>query len=307
MTRNQRCARREMGAYLLACMLIGSGAGVPRIVHAQAPAGATSPAHAARCIDTISSTPEERIAYLRATVRDSADEHVSQSADLFAQSVAQRLRSMLGIKGDTLPRAEPIMTWRNIEPGASVVITAARTGGIAVQPLAEDVDPVAGGLLTRIARAVEASGDWFFWPPDEQRDSLSFELSILLAPPHETALTGETGYAFPIFSIAYPTETAAVLTSTTLPKHPDKSFGVSGDGTVVLEFVVDSTGRVDTATVRDPLLNTPRYPTGREGEIYDDFSKALRAWLPTATYEPARIGGCPVRQLVQQPFAFSVE
>jgi hypothetical protein len=33
----------------------------------------------------------------------------------------------------------------------------------------------------------------------------------------------------------------------------------------------------------------------------------LREWLPTATYEPARIGGCPVRQLVQQPFAFTVQ
>jgi len=173
--------------------------------------------------------------------------------------------------------------------------------------LAVNVDPVAGGLLTRIARAVEASGDRFFWPPDEPGDSVSFELSIALAPPHETALSGNVGYAFPIFSIAYPTETAALLTSTTLPPHPDKSFGVSGDGTVMLDFIVDSTGHVDTATVRDPLLNSQQHPTGKEGEIYDEFVKSLREWLPTATYEPARIGGCPVRQLVQQPFAFTVE
>ncbi len=162
---------------------------------------------------------------------------------------------MLGIKGDTLPPAEPTMTWRNIQPGASTTVTADRSGGIAVQPLATNVDPVAGGLLTRIARAAEASGGWFFWPPGERSDSVSFELSIALAPPHDTTLSGNAGYAFPIFSIADPTETAAVLTSTTLPPHPDKSFGVSGDGTVMLDFVVGSTGRVDTATVRDPLLD----------------------------------------------------
>jgi len=306
MMRNQHCVRREIGSYLLAAV-IGICAIAPHTSGAQTATGDTSPKRAVSCIDTVSSTPEQRIAYLRATIQDPADEHLSQSADLFAQSVAQSLRLMLGLKGDTLPPAAPTMTWRNIQPGASITITAARSGGIAVQPLAVNVDPVAGGLLTRIARAVEASGDRFFWPPDEQGDSGSFELLIALAPPHETTLSGDVGYAFPIFSIAYPTESAAVLTSTTLPPRPDKPFGVNGDGTVMLDFVVDSTGHVDTATVRDPLLSSQQHPTGKEGEIYDAFIKSLREWLPTATYDPARLGGCPVRQLVQQPFAFSVE
>ena len=304
---DQRSTPGGIGAYLAVVVAIGVCVLSPGIGAAQTASRDTSSMRATRCIDTVSSTPEQRIAYLRASVSDSADDHISQSADLFAQSVAQSLRLMLGAKGDTLPPATPTMNWRNIEPGVSVVITAERSGGIAVQPLAADVDPVAGGLLTRIARSVEASGDWFFWPPDEQRDSVSFELAIVLAAPHETTLTGNVGYAFPVFSIAYPTETAAILTSTTLPPRPSKSFGVTGDGTVTLDFVVDSTGHVDTATVRDPLLNTPQYPTGKEGEIYAEFIKSLREWLPMATYEPARIGGCPVRQFVQQPFAFSIE
>jgi hypothetical protein len=307
MMQNRRGVRCEVNACLLATLIIGLCAIVPHTGSAQTPTGDTSLTRAARCIDTVSSAPEQRIAYLRAAIQDSADEHLSQSADLFAQSVAQSLRSMLGIKGDTLPAADPTISWRNIQSGVSIVISATRSGGIVVQPLAADVDPVAGGLLTRIARAVQASGDWFFWPPDEQRDSVSFELSIVLAPPHQATLSGNVGYSFAVFSIAYPTETSAVLTSTTVPPHPDKSFGVTGDGTVMLDFIVDSTGHVDTATIRDPLLDTQEYPTGKEGEIYKDFVKALREWLPTATYEPARIGGCPVRQLVQQPFAFTVQ
>ena len=299
--------RHRPGSYLIAVVITTAMAASPRSGMAQTAVGDPTSPRGASCIDTISSAAAQRIAYLRATIQDSADEHLSQSADLFAQSVAQRLRVMLGAKGDTLPPAEPTLTWRNVRPGVSVVITAAREGGIAVQPLAANVDPVAGGLLTRIARAVEASGDWFFWPPEAKRDSASFELSIVLAPPHETQLTGDFGYAFPIFSMAYPVETGAVLTTTTVPPHPDKKFGVSGDGTVVLEFVVDSAGRVDTTTIRDPLENDPERPTGQAGEIYDEFVKSLRAWLPTAKYEPATIGGCAVSQLVQQPFTFSVE
>lgn len=307
MMRDRWSVRDRRGSHLIAVAAIALMTASARTAAAQTGVGDTLSPRGARCVDTISSATEQRIAYLRATIQDSADEHLSQSADLFAQSVAQRLRVMLGAKGDTLPPAEPTLTWRNIRRGVTVAITATHDGGLAVQPLAEDVDPVAGGLVTRIARAVEASGDWFFWPPDEKRDSVSFDLSIALAPPHETRLTGGFGYAFPIFSMAYPVETGAVLTTTTLPPHPDKKFGVGGDGTVVLEFVVDSTGHVDTATVRDPLENDPQRPTGEAGEIYDEFIKSLREWLPTATYEPARIGGCAVSQLVQQPFSFSVE
>lgn len=288
-------------------LVLGFVAGTPSVIAAQDVNVAPSATPSARCIDTISTTPEQRIAYLRATVADSAGEHMTQSADLFAQAVAQSLRVMFGIKGDTLPAAEPVLSWRNIQPGVTVDVTVSRNGEMAIQPPAQNVDPVAGGLLTRVARSVQSGSDRFFWPPDEARDSATVELSIVLAPQHETSLTGDPGYAFPIFSIAYPTETDAVLTSTTLPQHPPNSFGVDADGTVILEFVVDSAGRVDTATVRDPLANTPAYPTGKAKEIYDDFSKSLRAWLPSATYKPATIGGCPVPQLVQQPFAFTVE
>jgi hypothetical protein len=41
--------------------------------------------------------------------------------------------------------------------------------------------------------------------------------------------------------------------------------------------------------------------------MYNEFAKSVREWLPTARYESARTGGVPVRRLVMQPFAFSVE
>jgi hypothetical protein len=62
------------------------------------------------------------------------------------------------------------------------------------------------------------------------------------------------------------------------PKYPGEV------GTVHVEFVVDSAGRVDMATLR-PLI--PASPT---------LFRSVRVFMATATFEPARIGGRPVSQ-----------
>jgi hypothetical protein len=61
-----------------------------------------------------------------------------------------------------------------------------------------------------------------------------------------------------------------------------------------MEFVVDTTGMIDLSTVRmlksdHPLLGLAVY----------------RA-LPDMRYEPARLGGRPVREIIIQPYAFNL-
>ena len=62
------------------------------------------------------------------------------------------------------------------------------------------------------------------------------------------------------------------------PKYPGEA------GTVHVELVVDSAGRVDMATLR-PL--TPASPS---------LFRSVRVFMATAKFEPARIGGRPVSQ-----------
>jgi TonB family protein len=75
---------------------------------------------------------------------------------------------------------------------------------------------------------------------------------------------------------------------------PASLFAAHVPGIVVAEFVVDTLGRVENRTVGIISSTAPL------------FSDAVRVALNSASYIPASKGGHPVRQLVQQPFAFNV-
>lgn len=71
-----------------------------------------------------------------------------------------------------------------------------------------------------------------------------------------------------------------------------RDAGISGR--VVMQFVVDTTGRVEPRSVR--ILTSSRY----------GFEQAARDAIGRARFEPARVRGHAVRQLVQQAVVFSV-
>jgi TonB family protein len=67
--------------------------------------------------------------------------------------------------------------------------------------------------------------------------------------------------------------------------------GVAGE--VVAQFVVDTLGRVDSASIKVTRSSAP------------DLEAAVRSVLPRYRFEPARtVGGCKVAQLVVIPFRF---
>ena len=77
------------------------------------------------------------------------------------------------------------------------------------------------------------------------------------------------------------------------PRYPEllRSGGVEGE--VLVQFVVDTTGRAVPRSVR--VL----------GSTHDLFTVAVRSALPDMRFLPAEIGGRKVRQLVQQRFSFA--
>ncbi len=78
------------------------------------------------------------------------------------------------------------------------------------------------------------------------------------------------------------------------PTFPEmlKSTGV--EGTVLAQFVVDTTGRADITTFR--VLKAD----------HALFEQAVKNALPRMRFLPAEIGGRKVKQLVQQPFSFTL-
>ncbi|MDB4887703.1 MAG: TonB family protein [Gemmatimonadetes bacterium] len=72
-----------------------------------------------------------------------------------------------------------------------------------------------------------------------------------------------------------------------------KAAGVKGE--VLAQFVVDTTGAVIPSTYK-VLMSS-----------HGQFTDAVRAALAMLRFEPARVGGRAVKQLVQQPFTFSLD
>lgn len=78
------------------------------------------------------------------------------------------------------------------------------------------------------------------------------------------------------------------------PRYPEMLRSAGVEGTVVAEFVVDTTGRVEPSGVRIV-----------EG-AHPQFEAAVRQALRGMRFRPAEAAGGKVRQLVRQPFVFSL-
>jgi protein TonB len=78
------------------------------------------------------------------------------------------------------------------------------------------------------------------------------------------------------------------------PRYPEALREAGIEGEVTLEFVVDTTGRVERGSVR--VLSSAA----------DAFVVSVRDALAGTRYHPALVGGRRVRQLVRQGFVFSL-
>ena len=77
-------------------------------------------------------------------------------------------------------------------------------------------------------------------------------------------------------------------------RYPDMLRSANVEGEVLAQFVVDTTGRVESNSIK--ILKSS----------HDLFTNAVQQALRSARYYPAEIGGRKVKQLVQQPFNFTL-
>ena len=77
-------------------------------------------------------------------------------------------------------------------------------------------------------------------------------------------------------------------------RYPDMLRSANVEGEVLAQFVVDTSGRVERGSIK--ILKTS----------HELFTSAVQSALPSARYYPAEIGGRKVKQLVQQPFNFTL-
>ena len=78
------------------------------------------------------------------------------------------------------------------------------------------------------------------------------------------------------------------------PRYPDLLRLAGVEGEVLVQFIVGPDGKADVGSFK--VLKAS----------HELFADAVRAALPQMRFEPALVGGRAVRQLVQQPFTFSI-
>ena len=79
------------------------------------------------------------------------------------------------------------------------------------------------------------------------------------------------------------------------PPYPASMLSRKLEGTVAVQYVVDTTGTADPSSFM--VLST----------THPDFSKSVQTALPLMRFRPAVIGTHKVRQLVQQMFSFRID
>ena len=272
------------------------------------------------CFDTLPATALHRVpVYLTVSLIDSTARAMGPDADLLAESVATEVRAMLGTHPDSLPIGEPRITWRGIDHPLPIVLYRNRPFAIDTSALESE-----GGsrdslyragmrVLAAALGAVRAREEPFFvWPHSYPRDSLRFLLRftrpavtftqklVLPIVPHPRA-------QFLVFSIMAPWESEAVaLPGTRSPIYPAAARKRGASAKVMLQVVINTDGRADTATIKS-LRPTSLPPlSGEPAKLYKTFVESARRTIYNARFKPAMIGGCPVRVIVLQPYHFGM-
>jgi len=264
------------------------------------------------CLDTISASAFVRVpVYLEAKAADSSARALLPDADSLAIRVGAMVRSSLGEPGTSLPEGELLLQWRQV--GGSVRIVAHRDGHF-TWPTASsssvDTSHAPGRLLLVSALAsLRDAGARIGWPASVPGDSATFDLAYRwadVAPDGTIQPLLVRMAAMPMFSMAMPRSTQVVQRRPPHITYPQESRAAFTQGELILQFVVDTSGRVQTNTIHDKWpADLPRL-SGWKAEHYQSFLNAVKWGLSSARYDPATIGGCKVLQVVEQPFSFTL-
>jgi hypothetical protein len=261
------------------------------------------------CLAKIAASALTRVpVYLEAAASDSQSRRALPGVDLLVQVVATRVRSALGATGDTLPHGDTQLSWRQLDGALS--LTLYRDGRFiwAREPMPDRMasffEP-STELLERALAAARDEGERIYVPDELVFDSLAFSLRYTWPrPTPEGALAPLFArVAIPVFSLNVPWLKPAVTVRQGRVRYPEDPRQGFAEGRILLQFVVDTTGRAKMSTVRD--LSRPQLPP-KLAEYYRAFVAAAVSSVERTRFAPAEIGGCRVPQLVQLPFAFKL-
>lgn len=282
-------------------------------VHAQ---DANTPG-APDCLGAIPASALTRVpVYLEAST-DSASRRILPVADTLTLLVARVMTASFG-PGAPLPDAAGFVHWRQLDGG--VQVTVHRDGRFTLSlPHPTGEDSVSGmrpdtafnearNLIMQALMVVRDAGVAVSWPAGASGDSLRFHVAYVRpSVAHDgTVQPLEARFAVPVFTVPVPWEREVAVQRMPTPRYPETSRSRGSEATIILRFVVDSTGRAKPGTARDQWPEGRPRPRGELAQFYRLFVRSAVESLADAQFVPALIGGCAVDQVAEMPFVFGL-
>jgi hypothetical protein len=263
------------------------------------------------CVEKIPPNSLTRVPVFLEATADSASRVILPDADLFTQSVAFKLRELLGGNESRLPEGDAAVAWDLL--WGEVLVTAHRGGpptwAVPAWSVMADTLPRSPlRILQRALEAVVASGETVILSDAVAGDSIGFGLSLLnpLVTQSGKVVPLKARQPVPVFTIGVARSKPVELTDEPHIIYPDVSRAMPYVADVRLAFAVDKTGKVDMESVQELWPSGVKRPVGQMLYAYDAFVRAIKRGLPSAKFSPAVLGGCVVRQMVTQTFKFRV-
>ena len=268
------------------------------------------------CVQALPDSAFHRAAvFVHGEVLDSGDARARPAVDLIAQEVSTHVRAALATAPATADAAQRLpaidSAFGRVYPEGRVSVVARRDGRVTWRSTTRrDADRRPIELVERGLAAAHAAGDVLIANDVIRGDSLAFELAFVfarLARPGEPRDTLRTRNPAPLFTALVPQEKQAATRPGTINLRYPASLQAGGfEGRVLLEFVVDTTGRADRGTVRDASPSTAAALAPGLRGAYEQFVRSARDAVVDARFYPAEVGGCRVRQLVRLPLAWTL-
>jgi hypothetical protein len=265
------------------------------------------------CLYKIPKSEFKRVGvFLEATSNDSASAAILPAADLFTQTVAYRIRALVGKSETTLIEADSAIAWWTVRGEVVVVVRPEGKFTWRVPEWSAGVDTMPRSSLALLRRAitdVAASGEWITWPEGNKQDSLTFGLSLVTprVTKDRKVIPVKARQPVAVFTLMVPWEKSVEVLKSPNAWYPDKARNDWAIGMVRLAFLVDKSGRAKPETIKEVFLPGELRPRGEMAEYYNKFLKVVTQSLPSARFSPAVIGGCVMKQMVQQTFEFKLD
>ncbi|HEY5546135.1 MAG TPA: TonB family protein [Gemmatimonadaceae bacterium] len=137
---------------------------------------------------------------------------------------------------------------------------------------------------------------------ERQRDERRVEMVLPDGKAEETEAAAKNEEAQPPIALGDSIMTEFMVDSAVVryedgaaPTYPESMLRRRIEGSVIVQYVVDTLGHADTLTFR--VISA----------THADFARAVKTTLPRMRFRPAIMANRLVPQLVQQPFAFRIQ